>query len=106
MTIGLKIIYIRGGFSKKWHEIFRCPDVVEGNGRFRIIISISSVMAIPVNDPSSIKEKLRDLEQQYDKALHAGEKFSVLKDIRDQINQLLQQLPLNGNGTNHNGNEH
>jgi hypothetical protein len=54
------------------------------------------VMANTSYDPSVIEQKLRELDEEYNKALHAGEKFSVLKEIRDKINHLLQQMPLDG----------
>jgi hypothetical protein len=64
------------------------------------------VMANSFNDPSFIEEKLTKLDRQYNEALHAGKKFSVLKDIRYKINELLLQLPPDGsrlNRNNHHG---
>ena len=50
-------------------------------------------MANSFNDPSLVEEKLKELGQQYTEALRAGKKFSVLRDIREEINELLSQLP-------------
>jgi hypothetical protein len=63
-------------------------------------------MADSLKDTSLIEQKLKELDHLYNTALHSGEKFSVLKDIRDKINDLLQQLPLDGTGeNNHKGKE-
>jgi hypothetical protein len=67
------------------------------------VISIVTIMANSLNDSAFIEEKLKELDHMYNTALHSGEKFSVLKDIRDKINELLQQLPLDGNTSNENG---
>lgn len=40
-----------------------------------------------------IEERIQELTQQYENALKKGEEFSVLKEIRDQLRQLHQQLP-------------
>jgi hypothetical protein len=59
-------------------------------------------MADSLNNTTLIEQKLKELDHLYNTALHSGEKFSVLKDIRDKINELLQQLPLDGDGTGEN----
>lgn len=50
------------------------------------------------NDQFYLQNRIQELTRQYEKALQNGEEFSVLKEIRDELRLLTQQMNGNGNG--------
>ena len=47
---------------------------------------------------SHLEKQVQLLNQQYEAALERGEEFSVLREIKDRLHQLKDQIAANGNG--------
>ena len=47
---------------------------------------------------SHLEKQVHLLNQQYEAALERGEEFSVLREIKDKLHQLKDQIAANGNG--------
>ena len=47
---------------------------------------------------SHLEKQVQLLNQQYEAALERGEEFSVLREIKDRLHQLKDQITANGNG--------
>ena len=47
---------------------------------------------------SHLEKQVQLLNQQYEAALESGEEFSVLREIKDRLHQLKDQITANGNG--------
>lgn len=50
------------------------------------------------NDQFYLQNRIQELTRKYEKALQNGEEFSVLKEIRDELRLLTQQMNGDGNG--------
>ena len=50
------------------------------------------------NDQFYLQNRIQELTRKYENALQNGEEFSVLKEIRDELRLLTQQMNGDGNG--------
>ena len=47
---------------------------------------------------TDLEKQIQLLNQQYEAALERGEEFSVLRELKDRLHQLKDQIAANGNG--------